>query len=112
MFQRVYFKSHVFKVSQYPGGDRIYTWRMDAGDRPWIYQPAPPALDVGLCANMRCVAVPVAYQVVISCTRHGMAIVREMRDENLAPTKLQHGILAMVNKLSAGLFHHVVQYAI
>ena len=103
------FKSHLRKVTEYPGGNSVHTGSINAGDRAGIDQPTVLAIDSNLPADMRSVAVSVADQIIVSGAGESLSVMRHMGNEYPAPTELEHSFLPVVSKQPARFFHHAVQ---
>src|SRR5512142_3324313 len=79
--QRSYFKTHLFKVSQYPSWDSLYPRRIDARHRARVDQPAMATFDICLHADMRSVTMPMTDQIIITGTGECIAVIGHMGDE-------------------------------
>ena len=66
------------------------------------------AFNIGMPDNFGYVAMAATDQVVVTCTRHAMAIMRVMRNKNFSTTQLQRCIHAVKGKNAARFFHQIV----
>ena len=81
---------------------------MYAGYRPWINQRGMPTFNIGMPDNFGYVAMAATNQVVVTCTRHAMAIMQVMRNKNFSTAQLQSCIHAVKGKNAVRFFHQIV----
>lgn len=109
MLQGTYLKIHVLQIAEYPGGNGFNAGRVDSGNGTGIDQPAVTAADIRLFTNMRSMAMAVTDKIVVSSAGKSLAVMRHVRNENLAPTEFQHGVLSVVSKQAVRFRHHAVK---
>ena len=109
MLQSTYLETHVFQVAEYPGGNSVHAGCVDACNRTGVDQPAMSAVDIGLFPDMGGMAMAMTDQIIVARTSESLSVMRHMRDENLASSEFQHGLLSMIGKHTAGLCHHAVK---
>ena len=66
------------------------------------------AFNVRKCHHLGDMAVPAADEIVITGTSHAAAIMRVVCDENAPPAEFQRGIHSMVNEITSGFCHQIM----